>query len=55
VRQLTEEQYDRGWHRQRQHPRQVKLVGDRGHGRIVLVDVKEGNGQAVNGRVEAAR
>jgi hypothetical protein len=50
VRQLTEEQYDRGWHRQRQHPRRVKLVGDPAHGRIVLVDVKEGNGQAVNGR-----
>jgi hypothetical protein len=31
----------------------VKLVGDRVRGRIVLVDVKETNGQAGNGRVEA--
>jgi ATP-dependent Clp protease ATP-binding subunit ClpA len=54
VRQLAEEQYDRGWHRQRKHPRRVKLVGDPTRGRIVLVDVKEGNGQACNGRLEAA-
>jgi MoxR-like ATPase len=53
VRQLAEEQYERGWHRRRKQPRKVKLVGDRVRGRIVLVDVKETNGQAGNGRVEA--
>jgi hypothetical protein len=58
VRQFAEEQYDRGWHRRRKHPRVVKIVGGRAHGRIVLVDVKETNGhtrngQAVNGRLEA--
>jgi hypothetical protein len=46
VRQFAEEQYDRGWHRRRQHPRKVKIVGDPGRGRIVLVDVAETNGQA---------
>ena len=40
VRQLAEEQYDRGCHRHRNHPRQVKLVGDPKHGRILLVDVQ---------------
>jgi hypothetical protein len=50
VRQLAEEQYDRGWHRRRQHPRRVKLLGDPLHGRILLVDVKELNGQTCNGR-----
>ncbi|MBY0524501.1 MAG: AAA family ATPase [Gemmataceae bacterium] len=54
VRQLAEEQYDHGWHRRRKHPRQVKLVGDPVHGRILLVDVKEGNGQKLNGRLEAS-
>jgi hypothetical protein len=54
VRRFAEEQYDRGWHRRRQHPRRVKLVGDLARGRIVLVDVKEGNGQALNGRLEAS-
>jgi hypothetical protein len=44
---------DRGWQRRRQQPRQVKLVGDRVRGRIVLVDVKETNGHAGNGWVEA--
>jgi hypothetical protein len=53
VRQFAEEQYDRGWHRLRKHPRKVKLVGDPAHGRILLVDVKETNGQACNGHVEA--
>src|SRR5262245_44520053 len=53
VRQLTEEQYDRGWHRRRKHPRQVKIVGDPARGRILLVDVKETNGPARNGRLEA--
>jgi hypothetical protein len=51
VRQFAEEQYERGWHRRRQHPRRVKLVGDPVRGRIVLVDAKDGNGQA-NGRLE---
>jgi hypothetical protein len=51
VRQFAEEQYDRGWHRLRKHPRRVKLVGDTSGGRIVLMDVKEVNGQAVNGRL----
>jgi hypothetical protein len=46
VRQSAEEQYDRGWHRHRQHLRRVKIVGDPARGRIVLVDVKETNGQA---------
>jgi hypothetical protein len=53
VRQFAEEQYDRGWYRQRKHPRKVKLVGDLIHRRIILVDVKETNGQAGNRRVEA--
>jgi hypothetical protein len=53
VRQFAEEQYDRGWHRRRQHPRRVKLVGDPVRGRILLVDVKEGNGQTYNGWREA--
>jgi MoxR-like ATPase len=54
VRQFAEEQYDRGWHRRRKQPRRVMLVGDPNHGRILLVDVKEVNGQACNGRLEAA-
>jgi hypothetical protein len=54
VRKFAEEQYDRGWHRRRQHPRRVKVVGDPARGRIVLVDVKETNGQSHNGRREAA-
>jgi ATP-dependent Clp protease ATP-binding subunit ClpA len=54
VRRLAEEQYDRGWHRLRQHPRRVRLVGDPARGRILLVDVKETNGHAGNGRPEAA-
>jgi hypothetical protein len=53
VRQFAEEQYERGWHRQRKQPRKVKIVGDPLHGRIVLVDVKETNGQACNGRLES--
>jgi MoxR-like ATPase len=53
VRQFAEEQYDRGWHRRRKHPRMVKIVGDAVRGRILLVDVKETNGQACNGQVEA--
>ena len=55
VRQFAEEQYDHGWHRRRKHPRRVKLVGDPGRGRIVLVEVKEMNGEACNGRVEALK
>ncbi len=51
VRQFAEEQYERGWHRQRQQPRRVKLVGDAERGRIVLVEVKEANGQEYNGRL----
>jgi hypothetical protein len=54
VRQFAEEQYDHGWHRQRKHPRRVRLVGDRAYRRILLVDVKDGNGHMGNGRVEAA-
>ena len=54
VRQLAEEQYDRGRHRRRQHPRKVKVVGDAARGRIVLVDVKETNGHTTNGRLETA-
>jgi MoxR-like ATPase len=54
VRQFAEEQYDRGWHRRRRHPRKVKIVGDPARGRIVLVDVKETNGHTRNGTVEAA-
>jgi hypothetical protein len=54
VRQFAEEQYDRGWHRQRKHPRRVQLVGDPAHRRILLVDVKDGNGHLGNGRGEAA-
>jgi hypothetical protein len=53
VRKFAEEQYDRGWHRQRKHPRQVKIVGDAARGRILLVDVKETNGHTGNGRLEA--
>ena len=51
VRQFAAEQYDRGRHRQRQHPRKVKIIGDPVRGRILLVDVKETNGQARNGRL----
>ncbi|MCE9565239.1 MAG: AAA family ATPase [Planctomycetes bacterium] len=39
VRQFTEEQYDRGWHRRRKQPRRVKIVGDSTRGRILLEDV----------------
>src|SRR5207244_10379096 len=53
VRQFAEEQYDRGWHRLRKHPRKVRIVGDVVRGRVVLVDVKETNGQMRNGHVEA--
>ncbi len=53
VRQFAEEQYDRGWHRRRQQPRLVKIVGDPARGRIVLVDVAETNGHAGNGRLDA--
>jgi hypothetical protein len=53
VRQFAEEQYDRGWHRRRKHPRRVKLVGDPVRKRIVLVDAQETNGHTGNGRVEA--
>jgi MoxR-like ATPase len=49
VRRFAEEQYDNGWHLCRQHPRRVKLVGDQVHGRILLVDVNEVNGQTFNG------
>lgn len=49
VRQFAEEQYSQGWHRRREHPRRVKLVGDPTRGRIVLVDVKDTNGQSSNG------
>jgi hypothetical protein len=55
VRRLAEEQYDRGGHRRRQHPRRVKLVGDPVRGRILLVDVKETNGQTCNARLEASK
>jgi MoxR-like ATPase len=51
VRQFAEEQYDRGWHRRRKHPREVKIVGDPMRGRIVLVEVKETNGQTYDGQV----
>src|SRR5262249_37324527 len=54
VRQFAEEQYDRGWHRRRRHPRMVKIVGDPVHGRILLVDVKETNGQTRHGRQAGA-
>jgi hypothetical protein len=54
VRQFAEEQYDGGLHRRRKHPRRVKVVGDPGRGRIVLVDVQETNGHTGNGRFEAA-
>ncbi len=54
VRQLAEEQYDRGRHLHRKHPRKVKIVGDPARGRILLVDVKETNGHLHNGRSEAA-
>jgi hypothetical protein len=54
VRQFAEEQYDRGWHRRRRHPRKVKIVGDPARGRILLVDVKETNGHMRNGALEAA-
>jgi hypothetical protein len=53
VRQLAEEQYDRGRHLHRKHPRQVKIVGDPARGRILLVDVKETNGHVRNGQSEA--
>jgi hypothetical protein len=53
VRQFAEEQYERGWHRRRNEPRRVKVVGDPLRGRIVLVDVKETNGHVGNGWVEA--
>jgi hypothetical protein len=49
VRQFAEEQYDRGWHRHRKHPRKVTLVGDPVRGRIVLVDLQETNGHTANG------
>jgi hypothetical protein len=55
VRQFAEEQYDRGWHRRRRHPRKVKIVGDAARGRIVLVDVKETNGHTRNGHLEVER
>jgi MoxR-like ATPase len=54
VRRFAEEQYERGWHRRRQHPRRVKLVGDPLRKRILLFDVEEGKGQTFNGRLEAA-
>jgi hypothetical protein len=54
VRRLAEEQYDRGWHRLRERPREVRLVGDPARGRIVLADVAETNGQPHSVRVEAA-
>jgi hypothetical protein len=54
VRQFAEEQYERGWHRRRKHPRTVKVVGDPARGRLVLIDVKETNGHTRNGRAEAA-
>jgi hypothetical protein len=54
VRQFAEEQYERGWHRRRKHPRRVTLVGDPKHGRILLVDVQETNGHSLNGRHETA-
>jgi hypothetical protein len=54
VRQFAEEQYGRGWHRRGQPPRRVKIVADPARGRILLVDVKETNGQAHNGRPGAA-
>jgi hypothetical protein len=53
VRRLAEEQYDRGWHRRRRQPRGVRLVGDPARGRILLLDVVEGNGHTGNGRREA--
>jgi MoxR-like ATPase len=53
VRQFAEEQYDRGWHRRREHPRKVRVVADPARGRILLVDVKETNGQTTSGRLEA--
>jgi hypothetical protein len=54
VHRITEEQYHQGWHTRRNHPRRVKLVADADGTRIVLVDVKETNGQAGNGRLEGA-
>ncbi|MBI1918659.1 MAG: hypothetical protein HYS12_28530 [Planctomycetes bacterium] len=53
VRQLAEEQYDRGWHRHRKHPRKVKIVGDPVRRRILLLDMTQTNGQTSNGRLEA--
>lgn len=53
VRQFAEEQYEHGWHRRRGQPRRVKVVGDAKRGRIVLVEVKEMNGEVHHGRVEA--
>src|SRR5262249_10923047 len=44
----------RGWDRRRKHPRLVRIVGDPARARIVLVDVKETNGHAGNGRLAAA-
>jgi MoxR-like ATPase len=52
VRQFAEEQYDRGWHRRRKHPRSVKIIGDPVRGRILLIDAKEANGPTRNGRSE---
>jgi MoxR-like ATPase len=45
VRRIAEEQYDRGWHRRRNEPRKVKIVGDPVQRRIVLMDIAELNGQ----------
>ena len=55
VREFVEEQYDRGLHRRRKHPRTVKLVGDPQRGRIVLVDAAEANGEVLDGQPGAAR
>jgi hypothetical protein len=54
VRQFAEGENDCGWHRRRQDPRKVKIVGNPLHRRILLVDVKETNGHVGNGRLEAA-
>src|SRR5262245_25285227 len=45
VRQLAEEQYDHADRRLRNHPRRVKLIGDRVNRRILLVDVDSQNGK----------
>jgi hypothetical protein len=50
VRRFAEEQYERGWHRRRQDPRKVKIVGDPARGRILLLDMQKTNGAAHNGR-----